>query len=1223
MYGDGNFLLRFFIQLGAYNGFLDAPIVRLGWVMLRDIANMFFVVALLVIAFATILGRESYEWKKAMVKLVLVAILVNFSLLICGIVLDAAHVFTVTFINAIAPVAAGNLITMFNLGDMERIIADSSAGGSPDVELALFGGAAVALFFSAMAALTIGAYCIILLYRMVAIWSLLIFSPLAFVMSVLPATESYFEEWKSEFTKNILSAPIAVFFLWLAFATMGANSAVSHIDQYSSRPLEDSGSSNTAADTSINNISGNTATNSVSLNVASTWANMAGFLVAMAFLLKGIEQVQSLGVRGAGWLDSAQTFAKNVATIGSGVALGGWLLGKGRDLGVNTTKNVGLAVGTQTGVVQAWKRTFTGKGLFAGAGQRAEARLERLEEEKSQKESMQKALGKRNPTIADKALKLVRLKTAGESLATATVKAELAQKEAEVKSTQTKTEIERKAEEGGLDNRVLPGIFSRSGGGNIQKRIKDNVELDIRVEQQKKALDDFRLAEKRSAVKTVWQEENAKKKEATIQALIDGKIKGVSLSGLDSEKQKKLKEAKDAYDTLVKSRTASKTDIAAAELVVEEAMKKAQNADSYQNRRQNDALIARVGGFSISDASIQNIRASENEGDEKDSLEGARGEYDVAYALAENNSLKDELAVIDKELIGIFLEPVKQKLKAEIDDLASDKTKLLEKKKDLQEQRVVAGNSGDKATVDTLNSEIASVDEQISESDKAFVSKSQTILDPALLNAEVVRNITSQDRAVAYKEAGLHDKYIKFGGEVYAREQQKYVNKAKAVSGRLAVRAADVVRGVESKAMDELDEEIETAAKKVITNGSRAKGQFDLHVREMQNRYDEIRRVRAKMGRNEKLTDKEVDSLKNATQDLSALIAGGVDQFKSAFGAVLQSIGGLGKDGVTLDTAENLPKAILALLSGKGFGDVENTDDGELVGTLQSIRKEQFKEKEEEFMAALRMSFNNSGYGQYNNQIAYGYDERGHRTLGFTRLAGKGIQLGDEKNKPAAFTTGSSDDGRKMQESLAESNVYSAQIIQQLKDLRMVFGTGKNYGLGGAHIDGKMKQLAEQLALISSNQVDLSQWRRLGGGSGDGGAFDGTNWTIREAQYGKYFAKMLKGWQEMLADPTRRLQEKDDVVKRMRNLLSANGVTQVDGKDIAVASAQEMGKFFKNLNITVKGGALDAETRTVLDEIKNKDFQNPTNSGGRGVAGDDSEKDGAVDEDPSASSSSA
>jgi hypothetical protein len=56
--------LRIFIQLAAYNDYIDSPPVVVGWYMVRDLANMFFVVALLAIAFGTMLGLEQYEWKK-------------------------------------------------------------------------------------------------------------------------------------------------------------------------------------------------------------------------------------------------------------------------------------------------------------------------------------------------------------------------------------------------------------------------------------------------------------------------------------------------------------------------------------------------------------------------------------------------------------------------------------------------------------------------------------------------------------------------------------------------------------------------------------------------------------------------------------------------------------------------------------------------------------------------------------------------------------------------------------------------------------------------------------------------------------------------------------------------------------------------------------------------------------------------------------------------------
>ena len=123
------FFLRFFISIASYNNYIDVDVVKLGWIMVRDVANMFFVVALLVIAFGTILGLEGYEWKKNLVKLILMAILINFSNLIAQIIIDVAHVFTITFLNAISATAGGNLINMFKLDQITQMVgADPSAG---------------------------------------------------------------------------------------------------------------------------------------------------------------------------------------------------------------------------------------------------------------------------------------------------------------------------------------------------------------------------------------------------------------------------------------------------------------------------------------------------------------------------------------------------------------------------------------------------------------------------------------------------------------------------------------------------------------------------------------------------------------------------------------------------------------------------------------------------------------------------------------------------------------------------------------------------------------------------------------------------------------------------------------------------------------------------------------------------------------------------------------
>ena len=45
------FLFHFFLKLAQYNDYTDTSIVNVGWILVRDVANMFFVVILLVIAF--------------------------------------------------------------------------------------------------------------------------------------------------------------------------------------------------------------------------------------------------------------------------------------------------------------------------------------------------------------------------------------------------------------------------------------------------------------------------------------------------------------------------------------------------------------------------------------------------------------------------------------------------------------------------------------------------------------------------------------------------------------------------------------------------------------------------------------------------------------------------------------------------------------------------------------------------------------------------------------------------------------------------------------------------------------------------------------------------------------------------------------------------------------------------------------------------------------------
>jgi hypothetical protein len=321
------FFLKFFIMIAGYNDYMNAPVVKLGWVLVRDVSNMFFVVALLVIAFATMLGRESYEWKKIMGKLVIVAVFINFSLMLCQLLIDAVHVFTITFLNAIAGTASGNLIGMFHYDQLFDLAGRPESTGTT-LELSLFLAASMALVFAGLSMMAMGAYAVMMLLRMVVLWIGMILSPLGFIFSILPATQKYAQEWWQQFYKHLISAPIMVFFLWLALASMGAGDVERDIaagNDYASNEqipeqIEVRGQS-------------------ISASAVSTFINMSSLFVAIGFLLYGLEKTQELGTKGSGMLSGALQFGKKVATIATGYAAGRWLVGGAAGLGAKVGKN--------------------------------------------------------------------------------------------------------------------------------------------------------------------------------------------------------------------------------------------------------------------------------------------------------------------------------------------------------------------------------------------------------------------------------------------------------------------------------------------------------------------------------------------------------------------------------------------------------------------------------------------------------------------------------------------------------------------------------------------------------------------------------------------------------------------------------------------------------------------------------------------------------------------
>ncbi|MFA6389216.1 MAG: hypothetical protein WCW77_01400 [Patescibacteria group bacterium] len=215
-------LTAILLQVSSYNNIINVSAVTNGWVIVRDLCNMFFILILLIIAFATILRVESYNAKKLLPKLLIMAVLINFSKTICGLMIDASQVIMLTFVNAFAA-SKGALIDktqILNIGVISNDALKDTASGSKQIEtfnivISLVLGV-IALIVTDIVILVMIA---VLVVRIIMLWIYTILSPAAFLLSAFPAGQKYASQWWSEFAKYVTTGPVLAFFLWLALTT--------------------------------------------------------------------------------------------------------------------------------------------------------------------------------------------------------------------------------------------------------------------------------------------------------------------------------------------------------------------------------------------------------------------------------------------------------------------------------------------------------------------------------------------------------------------------------------------------------------------------------------------------------------------------------------------------------------------------------------------------------------------------------------------------------------------------------------------------------------------------------------------------------------------------------------------------------------------------------------------------------------------------------------------
>ena len=225
---------------------VNSPVVQKGFPIVLAIANLGFVLGIIVIAIATILRKETYGVKQILWKLIVMAILVNFGLVIAGSVIKITDDLTLFFVDKIAPSDAGEANWSEFAGKIARAFqpqtnitgADvatlddesqtqfSNAFSEAGADVGALVAQAAGLFIGAFAMITVvivlAVFCVMLLMRYIQLAFLLVVLPLAWLSWVFPAFSKYFSQWWNKFMSQAFFAPIVMFFIWLMLVTAEA-----------------------------------------------------------------------------------------------------------------------------------------------------------------------------------------------------------------------------------------------------------------------------------------------------------------------------------------------------------------------------------------------------------------------------------------------------------------------------------------------------------------------------------------------------------------------------------------------------------------------------------------------------------------------------------------------------------------------------------------------------------------------------------------------------------------------------------------------------------------------------------------------------------------------------------------------------------------------------------------------------------------------------------------
>ncbi|MFC1625296.1 type IV secretion system protein [Patescibacteria group bacterium] len=196
-------------------------LVQEGWTAVRDLANMAFLFVLIFIGIATIIQLPAgYGMKQLLVKVIIIALLVNFSMAFANIVIKTSNMLALEIRDKIAkPGVSLSSIYAYGL-DIQSIkdIRNVTEFPGNSEDKAIF--QTIVIFFFGSVLILVASFVLIVggllfLMRSVILALVVMLAPLAFIAMIFPATKKYAAQWWSALFKQSFFAPAFLLLFYL------------------------------------------------------------------------------------------------------------------------------------------------------------------------------------------------------------------------------------------------------------------------------------------------------------------------------------------------------------------------------------------------------------------------------------------------------------------------------------------------------------------------------------------------------------------------------------------------------------------------------------------------------------------------------------------------------------------------------------------------------------------------------------------------------------------------------------------------------------------------------------------------------------------------------------------------------------------------------------------------------------------------------------------------